>query len=51
MVQTNAGMHVSMLMHSEIKLKEEIFLERFSNYHLHEQECVPLIYERLALFY
>jgi len=51
MVQTNTGMHVSKLMNSDIPLKAETFLERVSNYHLHEQEFVPWVYERLALLY
>jgi hypothetical protein len=43
MVKTNAGMHVSMLMHSDIPLIAETFLERVRNYLLHEQEFVPWI--------
>ena len=51
MVQTNGWMHVSTLMHSDIPLKAGTFVERVSNYHLHEKELVPRTYESLAVLY
>jgi hypothetical protein len=51
MVQTNPGMRVGTLMHSDIPLKSETFLKRVSNYHLNEQEFVPWVYERMTLLY